>query len=79
MRWIRSALQLLGRSSRESRRVPKRSRPLCVEDLEGRKLLSSGAGKISLAPMAIPMSNVITGPDGDLWVAGPGHGASSFI
>jgi streptogramin lyase len=79
MRWIRSALKLLRRSSRESRRVPKRRQPLFVEDLEGRKLLSSGARAISLAPLAIPTSNLITGPDGDLWVAGPGHDASSFI
>ena len=76
MAWIRSALQLPGRSSRKSRRVPKRNRPLCVEDLEGRKLLSNGALGISLAPMEIPTSNIITGPDGDLWVAGPGHNAS---
>ncbi len=76
MKWIRSALQLLGRSSRESRRVRKRSRPLYVEDLEGRKLLSSGAHAISLTPMGISTSNVVTGSDGDLWVAGPGVDSS---
>jgi virginiamycin B lyase len=78
MKWIRSALQLLGRSSRQTRRVPKRSRPLYVEDLEGRKLLSSGAHAISLAPMQGATSNIITGPDGDLWVAGGGL-QSSYI
>ena len=76
MKWIRSALQLLGRSSRQTRHVPKRNRPLDVEDLEGRKLLSSEAHAISLAPMEIPTSNIIAGSDGDLWVAGPGYNSS---
>jgi virginiamycin B lyase len=58
--------------------VPKRIRPLRVEDLEGRKLLSSAALTISRAPMVIATSNIISGPDGEQWVAGPGH-HSSFI
>ena len=76
MAWIRTALQLLGRSSRQTRRVLKRNRPLYVEDLEGRNLLSSGAHAISLAPMQGSTSNIITGPDGDLWVAGGGLDSS---
>lgn len=68
---LRSALKSLRLSGRSSRRGPKRNRPLWVEDLEGRPLLSL-TGAISLAPMVGASSNMITGPDGNLWVAGPG-------
>ena len=69
MRWIRSSLKSLVTGSRGSPLKPrrKRSRPLVVEHLEGRRLLSRGVEPIATVP--INSSPMIAGPDGDLWVA----------
>ncbi len=66
MGWFRSSLKSLRRPSRQSRRAPKRNRSLIVEDLEGRRLLSQAIQSIVTLPRAT--SNMIAGPDGDLWV-----------
>ena len=66
MGWFFSSLKSLRRRSRESRRGPKRNRSLMLEDLEGRRLLSQAMHSIVTLPDA--SSNMISGPDGDLWV-----------
>ena len=68
MRWFPTTWKSLGRRSAESRLVPKRGRPLAVEDLEGRRLLS-GAIHTFVNLHAAAASEMISGPDGNLWVA----------
>jgi hypothetical protein len=68
MGWSVSSWKSLGRPSREWRRAPKRYRSLILEDLEGRRLLSHAAQAISTVPTDGASSNMISGPDGYLWV-----------
>jgi streptogramin lyase len=69
MAWFLSSSTSLARSSRESRRAPKRARSFDLEGLEGRRLLSHGIQPfVSLQSPVLPTSNVISGPGGDLWV-----------
>ncbi len=67
MGWFFSLLKSLRRPSRESRRAAKRNRSLIVEDLEGRRLLSQAVQSFVTLPNTT--SNLISGPDGDMWVA----------
>ena len=46
----------------------RRKLSLFLENLEGRQLLSQGIRPLESLP-AVAASNMITGPDGDLWVA----------
>ncbi len=61
-----SSLNSLFPRSRKTRRAPRRDRSLFVEDLEGRRLLSNVIQSFVTLPRAT--SNMISGPDGDLWV-----------
>ncbi len=73
MGWLLSSSKSHRRSARKSRRAPKRNRTLTIEDLEGRRLLSQSQviqSVVNLPP--IFGSNILSGPDGDLWL-----GASS--
>ena len=66
MGWLFSSVNSLLPRSRKTRRAPKRNRSLFVEDLEGRRLLSNVIQSFVTLPRAT--SNMISGPDGDLWV-----------
>ncbi len=68
MRRFLSSLGAIRRSSRESRRAPKRNRPMILEDLEGRRLPSRAIPPIATLPTASAYT-MIAGADGDLWVA----------
>jgi streptogramin lyase len=71
MGWFHSALRSLHRPPRESREVPRRNRPLVLEDLEGRRPLSQGLQPIAALPGSPSLTtNLISGPDGNLWVGG---------
>ena len=67
MKWLLSPLNSLRRFSRPARRAPNRNRSLIVEDLEGRRLLSQGIQSILSLPTD-GTTNIISGPDGNLWV-----------
>jgi hypothetical protein len=67
MGWSFSSWKPLRRPSRESRPAPRRDRSLSVEDLEGRRLLSGAMQSIATLPSA-GTSNLVSGPDGDLWL-----------
>ena len=67
MGWFFSLGTSLHRPSRPSRRAPKRNRSWILEDLEGRRLLSQAIQSVVTLP-TIGTSNMISGPDGDLWV-----------
>jgi streptogramin lyase len=78
MGWSLSSLKSLRRPSRQLRRAPKRNRSLILEDLEGRRLLSQAIQPLVTLP-AMATSNIITGPDGDLWVGvSPTDGPSAI-
>jgi streptogramin lyase len=78
MGWIPSSLKALRRPSPQSRRVPKSNRSLILEDLEGRRLLSHAIQSFVTLPDAV--SNMISGPGGDLWVAvNPDTGNSNVV
>ena len=66
MGWLFSSVNSLLPRSRKTRRAPKRDRSLIFEDLEGRRLLSNVIQSFVTLPQAT--SNMISGPDGDLWV-----------
>ena len=64
-----ASLKSLRRPSWETRRAPKRERSLIVEDLEGRQLLSQAIQPfVTLPTSGRTTCNMISGPDGDLWV-----------
>lgn len=65
MGWILASLNSL---RRPSRRAPRRSRSWILEDLEGRRLLSQAVQSIVTLP-TVGTTKMISGPDGDLWVA----------
>jgi hypothetical protein len=67
MGWILSAWKSLRRPARETRRAPRRNRLSGFEDLEGRRLPSRGIQPL-VALHALDTSNLISGPDGALWV-----------
>jgi streptogramin lyase len=67
MGWFLSSLKSLRRPSRTARQAPKRNRSLILEDLEGRRLPSLAVQSFVTLPNTT--SNIISGPDGDLWVA----------
>ncbi len=67
MEWSLSSLTSRRRPSPETRRAPKHKRSLILEDLEGRLVLSQGIQPIATLSTA-GTSNMISGPDGDLWV-----------
>ena len=66
-RFAHSPFKALRRPSRPSRRVQKRNQSLILEDLEGRRLPSQAIQPLVTLPTA-NTSNMISGPDGDLWV-----------
>ncbi len=66
MAWFLSSWKSLRRPSGKPRRAPKRNRSLMLEDLEGRRLLSRAIQPLVTLPANT--SNIISGPDGDLWV-----------
>ena len=68
MRWILAALASPGRIPFRLRQAPKRNRLWTFEDLEGRRLLSRGFTPIATLN-GLVSSNIISGPDGKLWVA----------
>jgi streptogramin lyase len=68
MKWFHSAGKSLRRSSRETRRAPRRNRPLAVENLEGRRLPSGAIQPVTLPAGVPPPTEVISGPGGDQWV-----------
>lgn len=67
MGWSPSSWKPLGRPSRAGRRAPRRNRPLTLEGLEGRRLPSQAVEALVTLPRG--SSNILSGPDGDLWVA----------
>ena len=67
MGWFFSAMRSLRRPSRNVRRAPKRNRSLILEDLEGRRLPAPVLQSFATLPGG-GSSNMVTGPDGDLWV-----------
>ncbi len=69
MGWFFSSLKSCRLPSRQSRRAPKRNRSLILEDLEGRRPLSHAIQSFVTLPVtSLNASNIISGPDGDLWV-----------
>ncbi len=71
MGWFRSTLKSLRRPSTGSSRAPKRSRSPVLDELEGRRLLSTAIQAIVSLDTG-PASNLISGPDGSLWVGAAG-------
>ena len=67
MGWFLSSLRSLRYPSRQSRRAPKRDRSLILEDLEGRRLPSHAIQSLVTFRDA-GTSDIISGPDGDLWL-----------
>lgn len=65
MGWSRS-WKSPGRPRREARRPPRRDRSWNLEDLEGRRLPSQAIQSIVSLPTT-GATDVISGPDGDLW------------
>jgi streptogramin lyase len=64
--------------TRQSPPGPKRNRSLFVEDLEGRLLLSQAIQTLVTLP-ASATTNIITGPDGNLWAGVRSNSAPSAI
>jgi hypothetical protein len=75
MAWYHFSLKSLGRASRDSKREPRRKRRWTLEVLEGRQLLSHTNPSVISVP--IVQSNMISGPEGDLWVGGLGSSPTS--
>ena len=67
MGWFFFSWRSVRHPARPSRPAPKRNRLLTMDDLEGRRLLSEAMQSMVTLPSA--SSNIISGPDGDLWVA----------
>jgi streptogramin lyase len=67
MGWFLSSLKSLRCPSRQSKCSPNRNRALILEDLEGRRLLPHATQSV-VSLQTIPSSNMISGPDGNLWV-----------
>ena len=69
MGWFRSSLSSPRRSSWEFSRAAIRDRLPIVEDLGGRRLLSHAIESLaSLPSVSMLPSNIIAGPDGNLWL-----------
>lgn len=66
MRWLFSSLTLCRRSAQPSRKAPKRKRSWALEGLERRGLLSLAIEPVATLPGSL--SNIVSGPGGDLWV-----------
>lgn len=68
MDWFLSSSKWLRRPAPGPRRPPRRARSCTVEDLEGRRLPSQAVQSVVSLPGNIGTTNMISGPDGDLWV-----------
>ncbi len=78
MGWFLPTLKSLRRSSTGSRRPSKRSRSPVVDELETRRLPSHAIQAV-VSLEASPASNMISGPDGNLWVAASGSAGAAAI
>lgn len=78
MGWFSSKGKSVCRSSRRPPRAPKRRRSYNLELLEGRRLLSQGLQPVATLPSNIP-SNLVSGPDGSLWVGLTPPGSTATI